>query len=264
MPRVLFIGDIIGRPGREALKVLLPDLRQELGVDIVVVNAENAAAGNGLTSALAQEILSYGADAITLGDHVWDQRGFSQEIDRLEQVCRPANLPQGVPGREHLILEHEGYRLGVFTLLGRNFMKVTADCPFQAAERKLAELDALTDGLLIELHAETTSEKTALGWFLDGRAGLIVGTHTHIPTADGRILTRGSAYLTDAGMTGPYESCLGRDIQAVIGRFQDGMPRRFEIAQDDVRLCGCLVELGADGLALSFDSVMRQLKKHPE
>lgn len=257
--KILFIGDIVGRPGRAALKQLLPTLRENFLPDFVVVNGENAAGGSGITAAIAQEIKDYGVDAITLGDHVWDQRGFAQEIDRLDFVCRPANLPAGVPGRNFLILEKNGFRLGVFTVLGRNFMKVTADCPFKCVDSLAHQLSLETDALLVEIHAETTSEKTALGWYLDGRASMAIGTHTHIPTADGRILPRGTAYLTDAGMTGPYASCLGRDIQAVIGRFIDGMPRKFEIAQDDVRLCGCLVEVDAHGTAQSFQQIIQSM-----
>ncbi len=256
MKKILFIGDIIGKPGRTALATLLPELREKRGIDFVVANGENAAGGNGLTAVIANEIKKTGVDAITLGDHVWDQKGFDREIDTLDYVCRPANLPQGVPGRKYLILEKDGFRFAVMTLLGRNFMKVIADCPFRTVDTILNEIHHLTDATLIELHAETTSEKTALGWYLDGRASLVVGTHTHIPTADGRILPRGTAYLTDAGMTGPYASCLGRDIQAVIGSFYDGMPRKFEIAQEDIRLCGCLVEITDQGIARSFEQII--------
>lgn len=256
MKKILFIGDIVGRPGRNAVKTLLPALREERGIDIVVANGENAAAGSGITAALAQEIHEAGVDAITLGDHVWDQRGFANDIDSLENLCRPANLPEGVPGKPYLIVEKDGFRLGVFTVLGRNFMKVTADCPFKCADTLVEQLRRECDAVLVELHAETTSEKVTLGWYLDGRASIAVGTHTHIPTADGRILTRGTAYLTDAGMTGPYQSCLGRDVQAVLGRFLDGMPRRFDIAENDVRLSGCLVTLGQDGLAEAFEPIL--------
>lgn len=256
MPRVLFIGDIVGRPGRDAVAKLVPALREVHGIDIVIANGENAAAGSGITAVLAGELFKAGVDAITLGDHVWDQRGFPQEIGRLEGLCRPANLPSGVPGRPYLIVEHEGFRLGVFTLLGRHFMKISAECPFRCADALLEELEGKVDAIFVELHAETTSEKTALGWYLDGRVAMAIGTHTHIPTADGRVLPRGTAYQTDAGMTGPYASCLGRDVQSVLGRFLDGMPRRFDIAQDDVRLCGCLVEIDPEeGLATAFERI---------
>jgi metallophosphoesterase (TIGR00282 family) len=238
---VLFIGDIVGRPGREMVKARLPDLRQRLQVDCVVANAENAAAGAGLTAALAGELFAAGIDAITLGDHVWDQKGFDREIDGLDRVCRPANLPAACPGRDRLVVERGGFRLGIATVLGRNFMGLKADCPFAAADRLLAELAPLCDGVLIEAHMEATSEKIALGWHLDGRALAVVGTHTHVPTADARVLPGGTAYLTDAGMTGPYRSVLGREVATVIARFLDGMPRRCEVAVGDVRLSGVLV-----------------------
>jgi metallophosphoesterase (TIGR00282 family) len=256
MPRVLFLGDIVGKPGRAFLTRRLPALREQWSVDAVVANGENAAGGSGLTAAIAEELHAGGVDAITLGDHVWDQRGFEAEIVHLERVCRPANLPANCPGRTHLVVEAGGKRLGILTVLGRTFMNMKAECPFLCVDTALETLRDAADFWLVEVHTETTSEKCALGWYLDGRASLVVGTHTHIPTADGRILPRGTAYLTDAGMSGPYASCLGRDIQPVILRFLDGMPRRFTVAEGDVRLCGCLVAIDADsGAATHFERI---------
>lgn len=260
MPKILFLGDIVGKPGREAVARHLPALKAELGASIVVANGENAASGAGLTSTLAKEILSAGVDAITLGDHVWDQRGFDAEIGSLDQVCRPANLPASCPGRTHLIVERDGFRLGIATVLGRSFMNLQrGECPFLSADAKLRELKAQTDGVLMEIHAEATSEKIAFGWYLDGRASIVVGTHTHVPTADASILPRGTAYLTDAGMCGPYASVLGREVQPVVAKFLDGMPRKFEVATGDPRISGLLVELSQDGIATSAELVHRRV-----
>lgn len=177
---------------------------------------------------------------------MWDQRGFAEQIGGLEKVCRPANLPPENPGRPYLIARSaSGLRLGIFTVLGRTFMKTNGDCPFRCSDALLAELAPQCDAVLAEIHAEATAEKIALGWYLDGRAAMIVGTHTHVPTADATILPRGSAYHTDAGMSGPYRSVLGREIEPIIGRFLDGMPRRWPVAEEDVRLCGTLVEIDA-------------------
>ncbi|MEI6861537.1 MAG: TIGR00282 family metallophosphoesterase [Verrucomicrobiota bacterium] len=245
MLKILFIGDIVGRPGRDIVVERLPQLRQDLGLDVVIANAENAAAGAGLTGALARSILGAGVDVITLGDHVWDQRGFETEIVTLERVCRPANLPPGCPGRDHVVVEVKGVRLAVFTVLGRTFMGLKAECPFLVADALLARLGGgagAVDAAFVEIHAEATSEKQALGWHLDGRSVAVIGTHTHVPTADASVLPRGTAFLCDAGMTGPYASVLGRAVEPVVARFLDGMPRRFEVAKDDVRLSGVVVE----------------------
>ncbi len=241
--RVLFIGDIVGKPGRTCLKDILPGFREEKGIDLIIANGENAAGGSGITGAISKEILGYGVDAITLGDHVWDQRGFPEEIDELEGICRPANLPGQCPGKPYLIVEHNGFRLGVFTVLGRQFMKLQSDCPYAKAVELIEEMRSQCDAILVEMHAETTSEKIAMGWYLDGRAAVVVGTHTHTPTADFRILPRGTAYQTDAGMTGPYESILGREIQPILGKLLDGMPRRWPVASGDVRMCGLMVDI---------------------
>lgn len=250
MYKILFIGDIVGRPGRTIIHEKLSALREAYGATFVVANGENAAGGSGLTQKLANELFSYGIDAITLGDHVWDQRGFDIEINSLEFVCRPANLPDNNPGKRFIILEKNGFRLGIFTVLGRNFMPLKANCPFVTSGALIEELKTQTDALLVEVHAETTSEKVALGWFLDGKVSLVVGTHTHIPTADACILPKGTAYMTDTGMTGPYDSVLGRKTEAIIHRFTTGMPTRFPVAENDVRLCGCLVTL-SDTLPLA-------------
>lgn len=244
MIKLLFVGDIVGRPGREIVLSELGVMRAEHALDFVIANAENAAAGAGITGTIARTLLSAGVDVITLGDHVWDQKGFESEISELERVCRPANLPPGCPGRTHVIVEKSGFRLAVFTVLGRQFMGLKADCPFRTADSLVASLidEGGADGIFVECHAEATSEKQALGWHLDGRAVAVVGSHTHVATADFAVLPKGTAFGCDAGMTGSHESVLGREIAPVIARFIDGMPRRLEVAEKDVRLSGVIVE----------------------
>lgn len=256
MARVLFIGDIVGRPGREFVAKCLSEIRSELGVDLVIANAENSAGLVGITAAIANDLVHASVDGITLGDHVWDQRGFSEDIKKLDFVCRPANLPRICPGRDHLILKCGDFRVAVFTVLGRTFMKIKAECPFLAADAMIEKIGNSADAIIVEVHAEATSEKVALGRYLDGRVAMVVGTHTHIPTADGTILPQGTAYLTDAGMTGPYDSVLGTDVQTIIGQFLDGMPRRYTVARGDVRLCGCIVDIDKKtNLASNFETV---------
>src|SRR4051812_29107958 len=243
MLKLLFIGDIVGRPGRDIVAERLPRIRSEHGIDFVVANAENAAAGAGITGSIAKSILDSGVDAITLGDHVWDQRGWENEITENEHVCRPANLPASNPGWDHLIIEKRGFRVAVFTVLGRTFMGLKADCPFLCADRMIAQLKGQADAIIVEIHGEATSEKIALGWHLDGRVTAVLGTHTHVPTADATVLPKGTAFMCDVGMTGPYAGVLGREVKPVIAKFIDGMPRRFEVATEDVRISGALIEI---------------------
>jgi len=196
-------------------------------------------------------------DAITLGDHVWDQKGFDADIGALADVCRPANLPATNPGRDHLIVAKKGCRLLVFTVLGRTFMGLKAECPFQCADALLQRLAGHYDAALVEIHAEATSEKQALGWHLAGRATAVLGTHTHVATADSRVLRGHTAFMCDVGMTGPHESVLGREIAPVLGRFLDGMPRRYEIATGDNRLSAALVEFDKTGRAERIEWLSR-------
>jgi len=242
MVKVLFIGDVVGRPGREVVTARLQRLRDELGLDFVIANGENAAGGAGLTEAVARTLFESGIDGVTLGDHIWDQKGFETEIAHLERVCRPANLPAACPGRDHLVLEKNGFKLAVFTVLGRQYLTLKSECPFLTSDRMLAKIGGQADAVFVEIHAEATSEKQALGWYLDGRALAVIGTHTHVPTADASVLPKGTAFLCDAGMTGPYASVLGRVIEPVVAKFLDGMPRRFPVALGDVRMSAVLVE----------------------
>lgn len=256
MRKVLFLGDVVGRPGRRILKEKLSSLRKTIGCDLAVANGENAAGGAGITGKIALELHRTGLDALTLGDHVWDQRNFDNEIDGLTFVCRPANLPESNPGRTRLLLAKDGFKLAVFTVLGRSFMNPKVDCPFATADRVIDELRDKADAVVVEMHAEATAEKVALGWHLDGKVAAVLGTHTHVPTADGRILTAGTAYLTDLGMTGPRQSVIGRQIEACVGRFRDGMPRKCPVAEEDVRLQGVLLEIDPlTGLSRSITTV---------
>jgi len=243
MLKLLFIGDIVGRPGRHIVAEKLPALRAEHNLDFVFANGENAAAGAGITGSIARSILASGVDAITLGDHVWDQRGWETEIAELHHVCRPANLPASCPGWDRVIVEARGFRVAIFTVLGRHFMGMKASCPFECADRMLDQLRPQADAIIVEVHAEATSEKVALGWHLDGRVTAVLGTHTHVPTADACVLPKGTAFICDVGMTGPYAGVLGRETEPVVARFIDGMPRRFKVAEADVRLSGVLVDI---------------------
>lgn len=230
-------------------------LKEMHRVDFAIANGENAAAGAGLTAKIARQLLEAGIDGITLGDHVWDQKALAGEIDQLERLCRPANLPEACPGRKFLVLEKNGFRLGLFTVLGRIFMP-PRDCPFAEASRLAGELRERADVLLVEVHAEATSEKLALGRYLDGKVAAVIGTHTHVPTADAAVLPGGTAYITDVGMTGPYESVLGRQIEPVLGKFLDGMPRSFDVAEEDVRISAALIDVDEQtGLAQKIELV---------
>jgi metallophosphoesterase (TIGR00282 family) len=245
MLKLLFIGDIVGRPGRDIIAEKLKKLRADHNLDFVIANGENSAAGSGITGTIARSLLEMGVDAITLGDHVWDQRGWESEITQIDRVCRPANLPTSNPGWDHLIIESRGFRIAVFTVLGRHFMGPKVDCPFLCSDRMIEQLRAQADAIIVEIHAEATSEKQALGWYLDGRVTAVVGTHTHVPTADATILPKGTAFICDIGMTGPYRGVLGRQIEPVVAKFVDGLPRKFEVATDDVRLSGVLIDIDA-------------------
>jgi metallophosphoesterase (TIGR00282 family) len=244
--KILVLGDIVGRPGRNFLTRHLIDFKERENINFCVANGENAAGGAGLTAKTADEIRKAGVDAITLGDHVWDQKNFENEINHLEYVCRPANLPTSNPGRDRLKVEVNGLNVGIFTVMGRSFMGPKVDCPFATADRLISEMSRDVGILICEIHAETTSEKEAIGWHLDGRTNLVFGTHTHVPTADGRLLPKGTAYQTDLGMTGPRESVLGRNIEACVGRFLDGMPRKCPVAESDIGMQGCVVEIDSD------------------
>lgn len=256
MKTILFIGDIFGRPGRNFVKQALPGLIKEHSLDFVIANAENSAGGSGVTKAICEELHSAGVDAITLGDHVWDQKDFANDIDSLAYVCRPANLPSLAPGRPYLVIEKNNFRLGIFTMLGQAFMKIKADSPFIKTQELLPVLKTQTDAIFAEIHAEATAEKIAYGWFLDGQVALVAGTHTHVPTADAQILPGKTAYITDAGMTGPYDSVIGSEKATILAQFMDGMPRRYTVAEGNVQLHGVLVTIDEQtGLAAAISKI---------
>ena len=239
--KVLLIGDIVGGPGRRIFLREVPRLRRELSLAAVVVNAENCAAGSGLTTALAKELLDGGADAITLGDHTWGQKEFAGQIGALERVVRPANFAAECPGRGWTLLTLPTARIAVVNVQGRVFMQ-SVDCPFKAMDRVLNEIPKDVP-VFVDFHAEATSEKITMAHYLDGRVTAVVGTHTHVQTSDAMLLPKGTAYLTDLGMTGPYVSSIGRDLKPVTRKFITGMPSRFEVAEGPCVLEGAVVDL---------------------
>ncbi|MEI6083952.1 MAG: TIGR00282 family metallophosphoesterase [Verrucomicrobiota bacterium] len=251
--KILFIGDVVGKPGRQAVTALLPKLKREHHLDFVIANGENSAHGAGMTNSTVTELLAAGVDVITGGDHVWDQKGFEQEIDKFPRVVRPLNFPAATPGRGSVVVEvGEKARVGVINVMGRVYMP-NNDCPFRAALSEVTKLRRQTSVIVVDIHAEATSEKIALGRYLDGQVSLVVGTHTHVQTADDQILPKGTAYLSDAGMCGPHDGVLGRDVEAVIRRFVSGMPQKLEVAAGKIELCGVVVEVDENtGIAQSI------------
>jgi 2',3'-cyclic-nucleotide 2'-phosphodiesterase len=255
--RILFVADVVGHPGREAVKAILPALKRELRADLTVVNGENAAGGFGLTAKIAAELKAAGADVITTGNHVFAQKEFVGELPGLDRVLRPANYPPPAPGQGWCQLEVSGHQVLVMNLIGRIFLDPLDD-PFRAADAILA---AHPDAKIVfcDMHAEATSEKTAMGWYLDGRVSAVVGTHTHIPTADARVLPGGTAYVTDVGMVGPRDGCIGMDKDVVLQRFLSGVPNRFVVASGPVTFNSILVNIdGSTGRATSIQRVDRE------
>ena len=237
--KLLMIGDVVGGPGRRMLRRELAKARAAHGIDAVVANAENCAAGSGITAALAAEIFASGVDAITLGDHTWGQKEFAGQIGAVENLVRPANFAAECPGRGWCTVVMPTFRFAVVNLQGRTFMQ-GADCPFHTADRVLAEIPKDVP-VFVDFHAEATSEKMTLGHYLDGRVTAMVGTHTHVQTSDAMLLPKGTAYLTDLGMTGPYVSSIGRDLKPVTRKFVTGMPSRFEVADGPCVLEGAVI-----------------------
>lgn len=238
---LLFVADIMGRPGRRAAAVLIPQLRKVYGVCLCIVNGENAAGGAGITEKIAQELYACGVDVITTGNHVWDQKEAVPYIQRATRLLRPANYPPEVGGIGSGMFETaEGGLVGVINLQGRTFMGAL-DCPFRVAEREIEKLG--TKVTVVDFHAEATSEKMAMGWYLDGRVSAVIGTHVHVQTADERILPKGTAYITDVGMTGPHDSVIGVECEVALKRFLTQMPVKFTPAKVNVKLCGVVLEV---------------------
>jgi len=256
--KILFVGDITGAPGRAAVKKFIPKFRKS-GVDFFFANAENSAGGSGITPAMADELFGYGLDAITSGDHIWKKKEIYEIIDKDDRIVRPANYPEGAPGHGSVLVQKDKGKVGVINIVGRVFMDAV-DCPFKAVMREIEELKKDTNIILVDIHAEATSEKVAMGWYLDGKVSAVVGTHTHIQTADEKILPKGTAYITDLGMAGPYESVIGRRVEQILTRFLTRLPVRFEMAENDVQLHGVVIEIDdKTGKATSIRRVQEKL-----
>jgi metallophosphoesterase (TIGR00282 family) len=243
LTNLLFIGDIFGSPGRTIVARLLRDIVSAENIHLTIANGENSAGGFGITPQLADDIFGYGVDVITTGNHVWDKREIYDYFSRQPRLLRPANYAEELPGAGAVVVQaHNGVDCAIFNLQGRTYMPTT-ECPFRKADRLLMELPETVKVRFVDFHAEITSEKVAMGWYLDGRVSAVVGTHTHVPTADTRILPGGTAYQTDAGMTGPYQSVIGIERQIIIERFLTQMPARFEAARHGAELHGVIVEV---------------------
>jgi hypothetical protein len=254
--KILFIGDIVGGPGRRAVRELVPALIEDYRIDMVIANCENAAAGFGITREIVEELYRCRIDVLTSGNHVWDKKEILEFVEDYETLLRPANYPEGAPGfGSALVPCPSGVQVGVINLVGRVFMR-PLDCPFKTAEKEIEKLRRKTKILLVDMHAEATSEKQAMGWFLDGRVSAVIGTHTHVQTADEQILPQGTAYVTDAGMTGPFDSIIGTKKEAVLERFLMQMPNKFDVAKGDVRLQGALITIDeGTGRSLGIERV---------
>ena len=256
--RILFIGDIMGRPGREAVKQIIPSLKKDRSCDFVIANGENAAGGKGITPSVAEELYRSGIDVITNGNHVWANKEIFAVIGSDPRLLRPANFPDdmGVPGMGYGFYPlADTYEIAVLNLIGRVYMR-PYDCPFRVGKHIIDEMRARTSIIIVDFHAEITSEKIALGWFFDGSVSALIGTHTHIPTADERILPGGTAYITDVGMTGPYDSVIGVKKEIIIHGFLTQMPVRHVIATDDVKVCGVIITIDpASGKALEIERI---------
>jgi metallophosphoesterase (TIGR00282 family) len=246
MINILFIGDVNGKPGRRALTALLPKLVKEKSIDFVIANGENAAGGFGITDKTFEELLACGVQAVTLGNHVLDKKEIIPVLEADERLIRPANLPEGNPGKGSSIftIEKNGKKIniGVVSLVGRVFM-MAVDCPFRAADRILNALKPNAPVIIVDMHAEATSEKQALGFYLDGRVSAVLGTHTHVQTADNRVFAQGTAFISDVGMTGPFDSVIGVQKEIIIRRFLTSMPEKFELSEGDVHINAVVISV---------------------
>jgi metallophosphoesterase (TIGR00282 family) len=258
--KILFIGDIVGSPGRDAIKQLLPGLQKEYKLDFVIANAENASGGSGVTKNVAEELFASGIDVLTSGDHIWKKREIFELINEEERILRPVNFPTGVPGNGYGAYKTKsGLKVGVVNVNGRVFME-PLECPFRSTLTAVEALSKETKIIIVDMHAEATSEKIALGWYLDGRVSAVLGTHTHVQTADEKILPQGTAYLSDAGMAGPFDSVIGRRKEDVMERFLTQVPVRFEVASGDIQLHGAVVDIEEDtGKARSIVRIQKKI-----
>jgi len=253
--KLLFVGDVVGRPGREGLARAMPELRQRHAPDLAIVNGENSAGGLGITERTASELFAAGFDVITLGNHTYRRQEVFGYLDSEERIVRPANFMASSPGRGHTIVEAAGMRICVINLMGMLQLQ-TARSPFSEADLLLQRLESQADAFIVDFHAEVTSEKVAMGWHLDGRAAAVLGTHTHVPTADARVLPKGTAFISDVGMTASRDSVLGVRWEQVLKGFRTQMPQRFETAETDVWINAVVVEINSRGLAESIEQVL--------
>ena len=254
--KILFVGDIVGEPGRKIVERVLPRVLQQHKIDCVIVNGENAAAGFGITPKIVEQLFKAGVDVITGGNHIWDKKEIITFINDEPRLLRPANYPSEVPGRGSIVLtvdtQDSGFeKIGILHLVGRVFMS-PSDCPFKTADAEIGKIRSETSTILVDFHGEATSEKRALGWYLDGRVSAVVGTHTHIQTADEEVLPGGTAYITDVGMTGPTRSVIGIEKEIAIKKFLTQMPHRFETAEGPTVLSGVIIETATSGISRSI------------
>ena len=257
--KLLFIGDIVGEPGRRAIKTLVPGLVKKNKVDCVVANAENAAGGSGITPPIAKELKGYGVDVITSGDHIWKRKEVVEILNEGNAVLRPLNYPKEVPGHGSCVVELDsGVKIGVINLVGRVFMQ-PVECPFRTVGEEVGKIKKITPNIFVDIHAEATSEKIALSWYLDGRVTGLFGTHTHVQTADERVSPEGTAYITDTGMTGPFDSVIGRRKEEILTRFITQMPAKFQMAENDIRINAVLIDF--DEKTGKANSITRIQKK---
>lgn len=260
---ILCIGDIVGRPGRAAVEKLLPALREEFHLDGVIANGENSAGGSGITPRVANQLFKLGCDVLTTGDHIWDKTEIREFLNETDNLLRPANFPAGAPGKGWCLRAvAQGKRIGVINLLGRVFMRYNVTCPFREVAALIGTLKKETPVIVVDMHAEATSEKIALGFFLDGKVSAIVGTHTHVQTADEKILPKGTAYITDLGMTGPYDSVIGQNKEKIIQRFLSSLPDRFEVAEGNTELHGVVLDIDDEtGVARKIVRLQRRFEE---
>jgi len=242
---VLFFADVVGKPGRFILSEMCKSLRERYEADYVIANSENAAGGFGVTPEISRKIFTYGVNCQTSGNHIWDRIDILKYLDEEPRLLRPSNFPPGAPGQGFYIDEASGVKIAVLNLMGRTYMK-DLDCPFRAADRDLKIIRETTDVIIVDFHAEATSEKQAMAYYLDGRVSAVIGTHTHVQTADETIYPRGTAYISDVGMTGPHDSIIGMAVKPSLGRFLTGMPKRFTCASDDIKISGVVLTIDAD------------------
>ena len=243
MVRILFLGDVVGEPGRTAVIARLPELKQKLAIDFIVINGENAAGGRGITPKITIDLLRAGVSVITTGDHIWDQKEIFAFLETEPRLLRPINYPSGTPGAGTIVLETAKGKIGVINVQARTFMQPILDNPFPAVENAVAQMQTETKMILVDAHGETTSEKMALGRFLDGKVSAVIGTHTHVQTADEQIFPGGTAFMCDAGMCGPVNSILGRAIDPIVKRFISNVPAIFPVADGEVRLRGAVIDV---------------------